>query len=217
MHLPQQLCLPPPLTSCLLGTLAFALRSSRQLGKEADKRRTKPGAGLTDSLGGRARKTECARRWPASSAANGHVCLRSKLCTDAAHPPSWVMQLFCLHHFLDSTSTTSPNSSRSVNLKSARSSPADPFQSNCLPGSFVPTPLMVIDHRIDSSGLKVEACQAYISFNLTFVLLPYPVRSYFYLTQITAIDTLGAASVLCLPRAFPRERPQSPAGLGLGA
>lgn len=115
-----------------------------------------------------------------------------------------------MHHFLDLTSTTSPNLSCSVNLKSAWSSPAVPFQSNCSPGSFVPTPLMVIDHRIDSSGLKVEACQAYISFNLTFVLLPYPVLSYFYLKQITTIDTLGAASVHCLPRAFPRERPQSP-------
>lgn len=55
---------------------------------------------------------------------------------------------------------------------------------------------MVIDHRIDSSGLKVEACQAYISFNLTFDLLPYPVLSYFYLKQITTIATLGATSVL---------------------
>lgn len=77
----------------------------------------------------------------------------------------------------------------------------------CLSGSFVPTPLMVIDHRFDSSGLKVEACQAYISFNLTFLLLPYPILSYFYLKQITKIDTLGATSVLCLPRALPRECP----------
>lgn len=74
---------------------------------------------------------------------------------------------------------------------------------------------MVIDHRFDSSGLKVEACQAYISFNLTFLLLPYPILSYFYLKQITQIDTLGATSVLFTTCA-PTGMSLIPAGLGLG-